>query len=387
MKIALLHPAFGAWGGAENIVLWLAASLRRRGHDVTVLSGAYTGHAEARLAAAGARVETLRLMRGKSWERLQLGRGGARLLPLADHVVRLDEAAMRAGARSLAQRLRSFDVVNVHNFPATWWAAAAYEAARGAMPPLIWSCNEPPRTLYPGLFDGPGPFQLHAPEAHLVCRDRAVGKVPAKILCISEYVRERVEVIYERADALTVPLGVPLPAAPPQSNPQRLLAVSRLVPAKNLETVLEAMPHLPSHALRIIGTGPDEPRLRVLAAALEVTSRVEFAGFVPEEQLSAQYAEAVALLFVPIGEPFGLVLVEAGAAGVPAVASNHGGPAEIVVDGETGCLVDAHSPTAVAAAVRQVAAERNAMGAAAARRARERFSFERYVDDFLIAIS
>jgi glycosyltransferase involved in cell wall biosynthesis len=78
-------------------------------------------------------------------------------------------------------------------------------------------------------------------------------------------------------------------------------------------------------------------------------------------------------------EPFGRVLIEAMACGLPVVATRTGGPREIVEDGETGLLVDVRSPDSLAQAIRTLhvdAALRQAMGERARLRARERFGCE-----------
>jgi alpha-1,3/alpha-1,6-mannosyltransferase len=72
---------------------------------------------------------------------------------------------------------------------------------------------------------------------------------------------------------------------------------------------------------------------------------------VSEEEKSRLLASARLCLFIPLAEPFGLVPVEAMLRGTPVIASDHGGPSEIVTDGETGCLVDPYSPDAVADAI------------------------------------
>ena len=80
-----------------------------------------------------------------------------------------------------------------------------------------------------------------------------------------------------------------------------------------------------------------------------------------------------------VREPAGTVLLEAMAAGTPVVATRVGGLPEVVLDGETGLLVEPGSPEALAHAVLRVLAERERMGAAAAAHAR-RFSADVYAD-------
>jgi phosphatidylinositol alpha-1,6-mannosyltransferase len=154
-----------------------------------------------------------------------------------------------------------------------------------------------------------------------------------------------------------VPFGAqPRPPAPPPSG-RRVLSVARLVPRKGIDQVLRALTCLPDVEYRVVGHGPDEPRLRWLAESLRVSNRVRFLGRVSDSQLEREYAEA-SLLVLPARrtadgqlEGYGLVYFEAAAWGRPAVAGRSGGELDAVVDGQTGLLVDGTSHEQVAAAV------------------------------------
>lgn len=394
MKIALLHPAFGAWGGAENVVLWEAQGLRERGHDVTVLAASFSERALTLFAEAGVTTRRLRFMDGRAWTRLQIGGGGVRMLAQADHVVRLDRASMRRGAAGLARDLAAYDGVNVHNFPATWWLHEAQQAAGNKpFPRVVWYCEEPPRTLYPGLFDG-DPFAFAPDGSALQAHDREVGASLTRIACNSRYVRDRVAAIYGRPDAECLYLGIPPPPGGPRAwgtnDGLDVLMVTRLVEAKNVACAIEAVARVEGARLRIAGTGPQRADLERLIEARGVASRVKLLGFVPDDEMPALYRSADAFIFLPIGEPFGLVLLEAAWAGVPCVTSNHGGPSEIVLNGETGWLVDPRSVEEVADALRRMLADAATgglgesplarMGMAARARVEKTFSLSRCVD-------
>ncbi len=400
MKLAIVHPAFGAWGGAENLVRWWIPALRARGHEVAVLTGWAAAEGIAILREAGARVEILRAMHGRQWQRLQLRGLFPRRLSMADHVVRLDRPAMARGARALARRLRAFDAVLVHNFPAPWWVdLARFVDAR--VPPVVWYCGEPSRDLYPGLFEGAG-FSYTPSGDPLQEHDRGVGRRVDAIVCNSGYVRDRVAAIYERDDVGVLYPGIPtalvekaLAPVPAAGGLARgpggvldVLCVTRLVPAKNVDCLIEAVRRVPGVRLHVVGGGPEAARLRAMAG-----ERVRFAGEVDDARLMGYYRAADVFAYLPVGEPFGLTLLEAGAAGLPSIASAHGGPAEIVLHGETGWLVAPASPEAVADVLARVLHENAAhggaadplsplarMGNAARRRVVERFTMPRMVE-------
>jgi glycosyltransferase involved in cell wall biosynthesis len=98
----------------------------------------------------------------------------------------------------------------------------------------------------------------------------------------------------------------------------------------------------------VVGDGPDLQRLRA-----RYGDTATFTGRLDDRDLAELYSRAAALV-VPNVEEFGIVAVEAMAAGRPVVAINAGGTQETVVHGETGLLVDQQTPQAFAAALREL---------------------------------
>lgn len=119
------------------------------------------------------------------------------------------------------------------------------------------------------------------------------------------------------------------------------LYVGRLVEEKGVETLIRAAAKLPGVPVRIVGTGPDEAKLKALAKDLGATN-VRFDGFQEGAALKALYAGARYLVVPSLWyEVFGLIVLEAYAAGKPVIASQIGGLGELVQDGDTGVLVSA----------------------------------------------
>ncbi len=128
-----------------------------------------------------------------------------------------------------------------------------------------------------------------------------------------------------------------------------LVSVSRLVPRKGMDVLIEAAgrlaPAFPGLTVAIGGSGRDGPRLARLVAA--GGAPVRLLGRVDDEDLPALYGAADAFVMACRNrwagleqEGFGIVFLEAAAAGVPQVAGRSGGADEAVVDGETGLVVD-----------------------------------------------
>ena len=130
---------------------------------------------------------------------------------------------------------------------------------------------------------------------------------------------------------------------------RHLFTVSRLDGPKRFDLLIRAMAHVPGDLpLLIAGTGPEEPRLRALAAG---DPRIRFLGFVPDDALVDLYADALAVAFVPDDEDLGLITLEAMGCATPVITClDSGGPTEFVVDGVTGLVADA-SPPALGAAL------------------------------------
>jgi len=177
-----------------------------------------------------------------------------------------------------------------------------------------------------------------------------------------------------------------------------VLSVARLTLVnayKGVEMLILAWPlvlmRVPEARLRIAGTGDDQVRLAELVARLGLESRVTFLGRCSDEQLADEYRRA-SVFALPgrartgknaFGEGFGLVFLEAAAAGLPVVVGNGGGAPEATRDGETGLVVDAHSPAAVADAIVSLLLDPEraaAMGEAGREWVTSTFSYEAFRD-------
>ncbi len=161
-----------------------------------------------------------------------------------------------------------------------------------------------------------------------------------------------------------------------------LLSLSRLEPRKGVDMVVRSLPAVlkshPSAVFVIAGGGDDRARLERLASDTGVTAHVHFAGPVDGEMKAALLASAD-LFAMPTRrerdsvEGFGIVFVEAGWYGVPAIAGRDGGAPDAVIDGKTGLLCDGSAPADVSGKIMRILDDtdlRRRLGAAAAERAR-----------------
>ena len=167
-----------------------------------------------------------------------------------------------------------------------------------------------------------------------------------------------------------------------------VLFVGRLVPYKGVDVLLEALTGVDAAAL-IVGDGPLRPALEAQARRLGIAGRVTFLGSVADAELAALYraCDLFVLPSVTRQEAFGVVQLEAMAAGKPVVSTDVGtGVGWVNRHGETGYVVPPRDPVALREALRRLLADpglQKSMGDAAMRRVRSVFSVERMIDNIL----
>jgi glycosyltransferase involved in cell wall biosynthesis len=165
-----------------------------------------------------------------------------------------------------------------------------------------------------------------------------------------------------------------------------LVFVGRVVPIKRLDVLLRALAQTsgsePRLRLALVGDGEERPGLEALASELGIEREVLFLGY--RRELRPLFAAADLAVLSSDNEGTPVSLIEAGAAGLPAVATDVGGVGEVVDDEETGILVPPGDPVALAAALRKMAGDperRRTLGRAARRRVTERYGAARLIGD------
>ena len=256
--------------------------------------------------------------------------------------------------------------------------------------PHVCYCHSPMRYAwdqFPAYF---GPQQVGAVAsaalrpimAALARWDARTADRVNRFLANSQYVAGRIRRYYNRGSTVVYP---PVdtyfyqPASDQIVCEPSLLVVSALVPYKRIDVAVEAS-RLTGMRLRIVGQGPEEARLRQLAAG----ANVEFLGWKSNEEIRSLYQRSSAVL-LPGVEDFGIVPVEAQACGTPVVALDEGGARETVVDNVTGTLVPECSPEAFADGIRRLQEIRPAVETSRANA--ERFSRDAFVNAFSATLS
>lgn len=372
----------------DVITPWLVTLCERlaaRGHEVDVLAPAYRGLGDQRQGAVA--VHRYRYAPGR-WERLtheeatpdRLDRSPAYGLLVPSFLV----AGMVVGRR--LGRRRAYDAVHVHwaipNGPAGWSAARAATRAREGKTgcALVTTFYSAEIRFAERRFSPARAF------LRWYCRR-------SRLVAISQAARELLAP-YAEGTIEIVPYGVPLPEAAgppaPGTASPTLLFVGRLVRRKGVDRLLEALAQLRDRPwrLEIVGFGPEREPLEAQASQLGLGDRVTFLGRVSDRELVATYGRAAALVLPATidqradTEGLGVVLLEAMSYGLPVVATAVGGITDVVVDGETGILVEdqVDALTGGLGKILDDPGRARAMGERGQRRVREAFSWDSIVE-------
>jgi glycogen(starch) synthase len=333
-------------GGLGRHVHALATSLAAAGHEVTVV----TRH------APDAPLEELR-----EGVRVVRAPEDPPLFPLATPTLlawtmafnhSLTRAALHAAATE------TYDVIHAHDWLVTHTAVTIRDHL-GV--PLVATIHATEAGRHQGWLPDEMNKCIHSVEWWL-------GQEASKILVCSGYMRWEVSRLLELEPAKVevIPNGVD---APIWRAPATAVAAARarfagegpllgfagrLVYEKGVQHLVSALPELrhryPGLRVVIAGDGPHRAELQDETRRLDLTRAVSFAGFVGDD-LPATLAATDAMVVPSIYEPFGMVALEAAAAGAPLAVAATGGLAEIVEPGVTGVTFPAKDPDALADAV------------------------------------
>jgi glycosyltransferase involved in cell wall biosynthesis len=350
-------------GGVPTVTRELARGLAERGHAVEVLAPSATGR-----SAIGSA--------GDEPGRLTVARRGSVRWPWYE-----DQRLGLLGRAAAGQLIGGFapDVVHVHS-PLTL-GAAARSAARRRRVPVVYTNHYLPANVHPrSAAPGDPAVGSATPATRVSAATRATaaavgsvaGTAAGALLDVGFY--GYLTAFANRCDRVTAPtatallllrehglrapsqvmsngidLDVYAPGPADESLRRRyglpagrpvILSVGRLSPEKRADVLIEAVAaqDVADTVLVVAGSGPDEGRLRELAARRGVSERVRFLGFIPGTDLPGLYRLADVFAIASEAELQSLATMEAMASGLPVVAVNAGALGELVHAGENGFL-------------------------------------------------
>jgi glycosyltransferase involved in cell wall biosynthesis len=400
MNIAIIYPSMRAVGGAENVVVWLAESLVQRGHKVVLFTREFSEEVWGNMRERPYIVCLLDFKKHRS-------------------TLKTNRDAGMALGRALSLSLYDFDVINPHNYPASLWVYYA-KKQRSEFPKILLYLHGLTANFYeviigahirqlPGLrnmWNRYRPKKIFRHLRQFLLGYRRLDKVAIlgcdRVLANSSYTAELAKSIYG-VDVQSCPLGIPHErfkgyieeasyCAAGNGQKSSLLTVARVEIQKNFDTILKAVKILKERRglpkgfhYKIAGGGPHLAYFIGKCQRMGLSDSIQFIGSVPHKDVWKLYAESDFVIHVPLDEAFGLVPVEAALMKKPSIVSDHGGPADIVVDGETGCHVNALDADDVSKKIEYLIKHPDiaqAMGTAAYKRVTENMTWEIFVDKF-----
>jgi len=317
------HDQMWTYGGAERVALQMGVAL-----DAPVYT-TYAGET-ARSAADDLDVDLVTFAQKKydglgRWRQFEGFKSAA--LTLDWQTAPLEEFELVVSAHMFSRHYRTLD----HQY-------------------MINYCHSPPRWLNDlqryRLAELPGPVRTGA-KLYMTLMDvfdaRSTDRVDA-FIANSEVIRERIRRYYRRDATVIYPPINTSTIQSGRSNGDFYLMMGRVVESKRPMTAVQAFDGI-DETLRIAGGSDNEPILgtstydEVVAAAAEATG-VDTLGYVSSERKRELLSTAKAVVYIPIREDFGMVPIEALAAGTPVIAANEGFPAIAIEDGKTGVVVE-----------------------------------------------
>jgi len=332
MKIALVHDYLNEFGGAERVLeafceIWpdapIYTAFYREG------SPAYKRFANAKSFSSNKRFKGKKII--TSWVQN----------------VPFFASKLHSPLRFLAPKIwgsfdfSEFDVVLGSS---SWFVTKGFK--KGKKTVEICYCHTPPRYLYgyPTATSQKHPFvKVYATLVNHFMRvyDFESAQRVDWFVANSLEVQGRIKKFYRRdSKVIYPPVDVEKISKGKRVKGDYFLVVSRLVGAKNVDIAVEVCTNL-KLKLKVVGEGRDRAKLEAMAG-----KTVEFLGDVDDVELVKLYAGCRALIFSASMEDFGIVPVEAMAAGKPVIALAEGGVKETVLDQKTGLLVEDLKPGA-----------------------------------------
>jgi glycosyltransferase involved in cell wall biosynthesis len=320
MDLGIIIPSLEKYGGAERFVIECVKHWQCR-HDITIYATAFD-RGLLKASGVGDFVKLVELTRNFEGEHSFIT--NAVLLP-----------------KVWRQEIGRHDVYHAH-----LWSTHLLD-----LHPMVWFPHEPLRVLHDlrfeqrfGQIGEQAPHDVHVYpkynydqigsglyDAYLSAvdgMDRSVA--PEYTIANSRYTAAYLARIYGRDMPHVVYPGVDAESPIDLKVDQNLfVTISQLWPHKRVSLLIEAIALTDEIQLIVIGSGPELDRLESLCVKLGVEDRIFFLSGLSNYEVQLVLARACAFLFCPIREPFGIVVLEAMAAGKPIVAVNEGGYIEV----------------------------------------------------------
>jgi glycogen(starch) synthase len=286
------------------------------------------------------------------------------------------------------------DVVHLHT-AMLWYVAEAIQAATAT--PIVYHVHSVDRAEY-HIGNEPNPWlaHSHAQDQAIAASDRLIALTRSESELLGQYypeMRAKIRVVGNGIDDSEEARAAAF--RPHRTGSPVVLYSGRLVERKGIRELLDAIPHVldavPNTRFVLAGGPPPLNGDEVAAQWLTprhspYRDRIHFTGWLSPQEVYRWYSAADVLVVPSRYEPFGMVVLEGMLHGLPVIAAEVGGPADILEHGRTGLFFPPRNGTALAAALRQLVEndeDRRRMGHAAACEVRHKWLWERLVPDML----
>ena len=277
---------------------------------------------------------------------------------------------------ALARFLYGYDLVHVHLFPAQLWTAMA--SVRLKCPPPLVTTEHSTENARRRWWFRPVDRWMYLHYRRIACISEATAE---KLIGWCPGVAERVTVVPNGILIEEFENAAPAELATLPANAVRIVFVGRFEPQKDHATILHALTALPRAYLVLVGDGPQRPQMEQLAHTLGIGNRVSFLGW--RQDVAAVLKASHIYVHSTNYDGFGIAACEAMAAGLPVVASDVPGLAQLV-DG-VGYLFPSGDDALLAQQLKELIElpeRRLEMGHAGIQRARQ-FGIDRTVDGYI----
>ncbi len=327
--VALVHDYLTQRGGAERVVLAMMKAFPRAPLYTSLYDPVRTFPEFDRLDVRPLPLDRVGVLRRRHRLALPLLARAFSRLELDADVVVCSSSGWAHGVHALGRK-----IVYCHS-PARW----------------LYQCDR-----YLRGSRGPARAAAGALRPYLVRADRRAAASADTYLTVSSAVRDRIRDAYGLDPHVLPPPHALTPAGAARPveglEPGFILCVSRLLSYKNVDAVVAAFSALPGQRLVVVGSGPEETRLRQLAGR-----NVRLLGSVDDAVLRWLYSSCTGVVAAS-NEDFGLTPIEAAAFAKPVAVLRWGGFLDTLVEGTTGLYFDRPVPAEIARALRSLVARR-----------------------------
>jgi glycosyltransferase involved in cell wall biosynthesis len=380
MKILFVHERFGDFGGAEANALLTARELKLREHEVGILHGPGTGHAEEEWRETFA--HSFALQPKDNWATIQSALWDFQPDLLYVHKMADLEVleALLASGIPAARMVHDHDLYCMRRYK--YNPLSRKICGRAVGPCCLFPCGATLRRNRDGAF--PFAWVSYSDKKEEIRLNQQFHRM----VVATHYMQE--ELLRNGFDADKIEVHPPVPCAlevsirSSFSERNRIVYAGQIIRGKGVDVLLRALARisLPFECL-ILGEGNHRAYCEQLSHKLGLRDRVRFEGYVPQTQLGAYYQEAsVAVLSSVWPEPFGAVGLEAMRYGLPTVAFDAGGIREWLISAYNGYLVPWMDCAAFACRVQELLLDKNLarqMGERGRRLVNQKFQFSNYI--------